>query len=344
MPYNATARSAALWQLEMRCLFFLHPAWAKVKQVHMDIQKMIAYLDRLEGDVHLLLPRLFAKAGKKTVHDFRVGVKRLRAFFALSEGVLEAFSAQEGEAVLQPVYKRAGRVRHWQLIYQTLRKLERAYALSDKWSSRAKQEVRAAQAQLKELAPDFNLIPLRETCAAAKSRWAHVEPAALSYRLDHHWDAAVQQLHGWCQQYERSARAWHEARRALKSLIYQLEVLHVAAPQVALPSELRQSLHAYQDLLGKWHDAWQIWTTLIKQGLDEALLAEQLESRLDKRTDKARRFFEAWPQLREALRAIGKEYAHAARHTRTRPRKGGKKKARPLRASVFPKNLDDLLR
>lgn len=304
---------------------------------------MVTYLDRFEGDVHLLLPRLFAKAGKKTVHDFRVGVKRLRAFFALSEGVLEAFSAKEGEAVLQPVYKRAGHVRQWQLIYQTLRKLERKYALTDKWSSRSRQEIAAAREQVKALASDFNIIPLRETCAAAKSRWAHIELATLSYRLDHHWDATIQHLHGWCRQHERAEYAWHEARRALKSLIYQLEALHVAAPQVELSHELWRRLHTYQDLLGRWHDAWQIWTVLLKQGLDDALLAEQLELRLEKRSRKAERFFEAWPQLREALCAVGKAYAHAARQARAGVRKKSEKKGRKLKASVFPKNLDDLL-
>ncbi|RMD75573.1 MAG: CHAD domain-containing protein, partial [Bacteroidetes bacterium] len=194
----------------------------------MDIRQLIAFLDRLEGDVHLMLPRLFAKAGKKTVHDFRVAVKRLRAFFDLTAGAFEAYTAAEAEEALRPVYKAAGRVRKWQLIRQTLRKLEQKHDLDDRWSERAAKEVAHAREQLQAMAEAFNVVPLREACAAARSRWLHAEPEALSHRLDHYWDARLQRLHGWYQVHSQDEKAWHEARRDLKTLIYQLEALHVA--------------------------------------------------------------------------------------------------------------------
>ncbi len=310
----------------------------------MDVRNLIAWLDRLEGDVHLLLPRLFAKAGKKTVHDFRVAVKRLRAFFDLTAGTAEAFAADEAEAVLHPVYKAAGRVRKWQLIRQTLRKLEKKHGLDDRWSKRAAKEVEAARQKLAGLAEEFHLAPLRATCAAAKSRWIHADPEVLSHRLDHHWDERLQRLHGWYQLHEQDEQAWHEARRDLKTLIYQLEALHVAAPDVPVPGKLRRALLDYQDRLGQWHDAWQTWTTLVKHGLDDALLAEVLEARLDRRRRKAARFFEAWPELRETLRELGKAFARAARQAHLPEERSSKKrKGKKTRESIFPKNLDDLL-
>ncbi|GEM_PF-3656520 len=309
----------------------------------MDLQRMAAYVERLEGDIHLVLPRFFAKAGKKTVHDFRVSVKRLRAVCALLEGTLDAFSSEEVELLLCPLYKRAGEVRKWQLIYQRLHQLEARHHAASTWAVLAKKQKQHAIDALIALANGFNITPLRATCAAARSRLIHLDIPRFAYALDHYWDDQLRSLHACYVQRSQVEKSWHEARRLLKQLIYQIELLHVAMPTVVLPKDLVKELKKHQDQLGKWHDAYQIWTTLLQMGLEDAALADVFERRLERQWSRATRFFEAWPHLRESLRALGKAYAQSAQQVPT-PAMHKHKSGKRLRESIFPKNLNDLLR
>ncbi|HSR69560.1 MAG TPA: CHAD domain-containing protein [Acidobacteriota bacterium] len=209
-------------------------------------------------EIERLLPAA-ARCEEEAIHQFRLCVKRLRAFYKAVERVDSGFPSKEKEAEIKQVFKAAGNVRDVQV--------QRRLALQ--WQEVSRIALQGYLGHLEDLERDRRP-PLQEACSALpedvlKQRQQEIEgllrsrpPEDLLKALDAYLEELVEQLHEMAaaEQKEdgRDGHDPHRVRILTKQIRYVAEAALSSHPRDARLAALVESMKALHDPLGDWHD------------------------------------------------------------------------------------------
>lgn len=209
-------------------------------------------------EIERLLPAV-ARYEEEAIHQFRLCVKRLRAFYTAVERVDSGFSSQEKEAEIKQVFKAAGRVRDVQV--------QRRLVLQ--WQEVSRIALQGYLGYLEGLEEERRP-GLQEACGSfpedlLKQRQQEVEallrerPAEdLIDALDAYLEELVDGLHQMTSADEREDSREgddpHQVRILTKKIRYVAEAALSSHPEDSRLSALIESMEALHDPLGDWHD------------------------------------------------------------------------------------------
>lgn len=191
------------------------------------------------------------------VHDLRVAVKQVRAFFRLLEWMTPAFKGKKYIRPFRALFKAAGDLRDVHVQQELSRKWSRKQGefLGEYYNSLKEREF-PARKKFADFAEHFNL---PSAISVNRKRIAHTlstfSQNALQEKLQQRISAQTTALIGLCEQALKHEARLHSLRILSKETCYTLDIATCCPVEAACWDTMRVRLRAVHQALGKWHDA-----------------------------------------------------------------------------------------
>jgi len=203
------------------------------------------------------LCRLAGRAfGVEAVHDLRVEIKRLRAFFDLVEACNPLFAGADQFRPIRKLFKAAAQLRETQVDSSLARDKSAAMVLRlDEYRNELKEEELRARKRFAAAAGSFNpdLFLARET--AIHRALDGIDLPDLQSKAETYLQALTGELLRLKQSGPQDRKTLHRVRVLSKKTRYVLDVVQACfRPDEASLQKLNDSLRAVHQALGQWHD------------------------------------------------------------------------------------------
>ena len=239
------------------------------------MQCLDKYRSKLVTDTNRQLRILLESPDEAAVHDFRVGIKRLRAFYEFLDRVDEKLSAKK---LLQPyraMFKKLGRIRDAHIAIGLIEELEptpnpQSKQLIGLLRSKIRGDYRGFR---KLVGNDRNLSIKLPTIRAAET-----PPAAIARQKPVYLDGLLAKI--LPSEKRMNTNEWHRKRILLKSYRYTLEAFNLCPGHKVDERELRR-ISMLEQLLGDWHDrviTAELLQSMPASAADPAAWIRQLKS------------------------------------------------------------------
>jgi len=200
----------------------------------------------------------------EAIHELRVVLKRLRAFFQLVNAIHSRSFKEEAFAPAQKLLRSAGRVRNIQLLEERVLRAakESGLSLSEFYNDLKINEKRTGQ-KFRRAAVDFKKDFFESAWKKIEASFEALPPAAFR-------DAAWSRLAALVSEIRESkprrsaGDRLHLLRIKSKEARYELEVIRAGSRQGRNVSELNLLLRNIHQALGRWHDDEVVLETLRK--------------------------------------------------------------------------------
>jgi CHAD domain-containing protein len=194
--------------------------------------------------------------GVETVHDLRVEIKRLRAFFDLAEACNPLFA---GRAAFQPIrklFKAAAPLREVQVDLTLARDKCAALGLRlDEYRNALKAAELRARKKFSAAAGCFDPGVFLDQETALRRVLDGIESSVLQSKTEAFFHILTGELRHLERAGPRDRQTLHRIRILAKKSRYVLEVVQACfRPGEAALQELNESLRAVHQALGQWHD------------------------------------------------------------------------------------------
>lgn len=198
----------------------------------------------MEREWHSMTHHLkaFIKTGdQESLHHFRTGVKKLRAFITLTESVKQGRNTMKLFKPVREIFKQAGEVRN---AYINIQLGKNQQAIQVDFMHAQEQLMNTLAQQLKAQGPHY-LATLQKVHRKVKKRIPKLKNLHIGLYYQQHLEsiAAGLQTHGF-------AEDLHTARKQIKMLIYNY---HLVKPNLDRPFN-DDYLEQVQNAVGNWHD------------------------------------------------------------------------------------------
>lgn len=206
------------------------------------------YRSKLVADTNRQLRILLESPDEAAVHDFRVGIKRLRSFYEFLDQVDDNLSAKKLFRPYRAMFKKLGPVRDAHIAIGLIEDLEPApNPQSKQLIGSLRSKIRVDYRGFRKLAGnDRNLSIKLPTIRAAR-----IPPAEIARRKPAYLEALLTKI--LPPEKRMNADEWHQKRILLKSYRYTLEAFNLCPGHIVDERELRR-ISMLEQLLGDWHD------------------------------------------------------------------------------------------
>jgi CHAD domain-containing protein len=190
------------------------------------------------------------------VHDLRVGIKRLRAFFRLIEAITPAFPARKNLRKTRRLFKAAGELRDVHVQQELTRNWAKEFGLpvTAYYNSLKHQELQARR-RFRTFVESFDLsqeFRKNQTNIRRTLRKVSPDEAAANAR------ARIEQLIGGIIIFGRQTglqeASLHKIRIQAKESRYTVEFTRACFPKLGYDKTLIRQLRGLHQVLGQWHD------------------------------------------------------------------------------------------
>ena len=246
-------------------------------------------LTELRKDLILAYQTLEHDSGRSAIHNYRVLVKRLRAFLALRRFILGTDIHTQQRKRLKRIYHCAGDIREAQLLRTELRDLGEASEIQD-LRRRLKKKIRRKKKELDRLLAE---LPVKKFKRWLK-RWflflEDVPEEALPVVCEAYLTTELLHIRQ-VRSHMPTSESLHRLRKSLKRRHYLHELCYVpATSQVTIEGErLPQATRA----LGSWHDQYVLYH-LIRDELHHPEWIQEHFARLLESEEKALKAIDHW--------------------------------------------------
>ena len=206
------------------------------------------YRSKLIRDINRELRLVYVQPEEDAVHDFRVGMKKLRALFYFLNSIEPELDSKSLLKPYRVLYKSIGNIRDAHIAIKLIQSLEgieafELEAISSSLQSKIKQDYRRFQNISRSSARASVRMPtIKSTGISERSILAH-KPVILS--------SLLQQI---LQSGEiMTAKRWHQKRILLKRYHHILDAFQFCPGHKQDESEIKQ-IRMLEQLLGDWHD------------------------------------------------------------------------------------------
>ncbi len=206
------------------------------------------YRGKLIRDINRELRLVYAEPEEEAVHDFRVGMKRLRALFYFLNCIEPGVDSKKLLKPYRVFYQSIGNIRDAHIAIKLIQGLEGIETSSSRAISRS------LQSKIKQ---DYRLFEnISRSCAQASVRMPTIKSTGISERsiLSHKPVVLSRLLEQILQSGEiMTAKRWHQKRILLKRYHHILDAFQFCPGHIQDESEIKQ-IRILEQLLGDWHD------------------------------------------------------------------------------------------
>jgi CHAD domain-containing protein len=220
------------------------------------------YLQYLNRDFQYLYIRIrnhFYSTSKNfdpdCVHDLRVEIKRIRAFFKLIEAINPEFVYKKNFKAINQLFKAAGDLRDIQVQQALAREWETRLAVRlEAYSTVLQSNERAAKAELAEFFKNYAVKKIKHRGKIIHRVLAKIPEEIALARVNEHLKSLVQRLAAIQAEAGEVPEKLHALRTQAKQTRYTLDILLQCFPNILYPRTLSTRLKRLHHVLGLWHD------------------------------------------------------------------------------------------
>ncbi len=215
---------------------------------------MLNYYNDLDLKFNELFLEVLNDFNEKAVHGFRVNIKKQVAFFHLLDCVAPKFQAVETVALFSRIFKKAGAIRKVHIEKNILTnkdlKIKVAPEIIQNLDERlAKKVDRFLQHNYAE-----DLKAINENSELIKKLIQKISKNSLNNGLNEYFIKLLSSLKKMSVSCKVSEAAFHDLRKLLKELFYNLFLINQLFEHKQLGTGLIKYLDQLQKTLGEWHD------------------------------------------------------------------------------------------
>ena len=212
------------------------------------MQCLEKYRSKLVTDTNRQLRVILESPDESAVHDFRVGIKRLRAFYGFLDRADEKLSAKILLKPYRAMFKRLGPIRDAHIAIGLIADLEPApNPQSKNLTGLLRSKIRRDYRNFRNLVPNDRSISIKLPTIRA----AGIPPVAITRQKSAYLEGLLSKIQS--SETRMSADGWHRKRILLKHYRYTLEAFSLCPGQVA-DQRLLKYILLLEQLLGDWHD------------------------------------------------------------------------------------------
>jgi CHAD domain-containing protein len=190
------------------------------------------------------------------VHDMRVGIKRLRAYFNLIEWINPVFQAKQNIKPIRRLFKAAGKVRdihvQQELMMRWTTELNLEMSEYTNFLKLKETEERKRFADFAKKKFDFKVF--RSNWAMIQNVLSFISMEYIQYKSEERFNSQVEELIKFKEKENFVEDDYHAIRILSKEARYTLEVLQTCFPPKGLWEKLNEALRKVHQALGRWHD------------------------------------------------------------------------------------------
>lgn len=220
------------------------------------VDGLLNHFKELEKDFHHHYVEVMEHCEPETVHQLRLNMKRQLAFFNLLEFLDESFSTERAMEAYGKLYKKAGKVRDFQVEQSVVHHHEKELEVEREFSDWLKEKEAEERQNLQQYGLEHSLVPVRRLAHLVESRIRFLPEEGLKQRFTNYFGHLFNEIRHRAQSEERKEEMLHPLRKYVKELFYNVNMLNGLCTSKKLEKETIDALHDIQKLLGDWHDTY----------------------------------------------------------------------------------------
>jgi CHAD domain-containing protein len=190
------------------------------------------------------------------VHDMRVGIKRLRAYFNLIEWINPVFQAKQNIKPIRRLFKTAGKVRDIHVQQELLRRwaTELDLEMSEYYNFLKQKEMEERKRFADSVKKKFDPKVFRSNWTLIQNVLSFISTEYIQFKSEERFNSQIEELIKFKEKENFVEDDYHAIRILSKETRYTLEVLQTCFPPKNIWTQLNEALRKLHQSLGRWHD------------------------------------------------------------------------------------------
>lgn len=190
------------------------------------------------------------------VHDMRVGIKRLRAYFNLIEWINPVFQAKQNLKPIRRLFKASGKVRDIHVQQELIRRwvTELDLEMSEYYNFLKQKETEERKRFADFAKKKFDLKVFQSNWALIQNVLSFISTEYIQFKSEERFNAQIEELIKFKEKENFVEDDYHAIRILSKETRYTLEVLQTCFPPMNIWTKLNETLRKVHQALGRWHD------------------------------------------------------------------------------------------
>jgi CHAD domain-containing protein len=190
------------------------------------------------------------------VHDMRVGIKRLRAYFNLIEWINPVFQAKQNLKPIRRLFKAAGKIRDIHVQQELMMRwaTELNLEMSEYYNFLKQKETEERKRFADFARKKFDLKVFQSNWTLIQNVLSFISTEYIQYKSEERFNAQIEKLIKFKEKENFVEDDYHAIRILSKETRYTLEVLQVCFPPKNIWTQLNETLRKVHQALGRWHD------------------------------------------------------------------------------------------
>jgi CHAD domain-containing protein len=190
------------------------------------------------------------------IHDMRVGIKRLRAYFNLIEWINPVFQAKQNLKTIRRMFKAAGKVRDIHVQQELVRRWasELGLEMSEYYNFLKQKEMEERRRFANSVKKKFDLKVFQSNWSLIQNVLMYISTEYIQFKSEERFNAQIEELIKFKEKENFVEDDYHAIRILSKEARYTLEVLQTCFPPKSIQAKLNEILRKVHQALGRWHD------------------------------------------------------------------------------------------
>jgi CHAD domain-containing protein len=190
------------------------------------------------------------------VHDMRVGIKRLRAYFNLIEWINPVFQAKQTLKPIRRLFKAAGKVRDIHVQQELMMRwvTELNLEMSEYYNFLKQKETEERKRFADFAKKKFDPKVFQSNWILIQNVLSFISTEYIQYKSEERFNAQIEELIKFKEKENLVEDDYHSIRILSKETRYTLEVLQTCFPPKSIWEKLNETLRKVHQALGRWHD------------------------------------------------------------------------------------------
>ena len=194
-------------------------------------------------------------ADEDGIHDMRVGIKRMRAYFNLIEWINPVFQAKQALRPIRRLFKATGKIRDIHVQQELVRKWSSELGLEmSEYYNFLKQNEMKERKRFLPTAKKFDLGIFQENWSLIQNTLTFISTEYIQYKSEDRFNSQIEGLIKFKEKENFIEDDYHAIRILAKETRYTLEVLQTCFPAKDAWKNLNEALRKVHQALGRWHD------------------------------------------------------------------------------------------
>ena len=191
----------------------------------------------------------------EAIHELRVEIKRLRAFFHLIGHINPIFLPEQELQNIQSLFKSSGRIRDVHVQQELAREFIASLTLElSEFLNYLKEKELRARKRFAKGTKAFDFIIFRKNWQQMRNVLIYISGEYIQYKSEERFRSLISDLFSFKNRLDFSEKDYHAIRILSKETRYTLEILLKCYPDKTSLQDVNASLRKVHQSLGKWHD------------------------------------------------------------------------------------------